>query len=109
MIAAVEADVPIFDLAAEALAPLIDHDDRHGAALMTLSTYLAEDGSPTATAEALFVHRNTLRNRLRLIEELTGRCLDSPATRSHLWMATRAWALGPRPDPAALLGSGADA
>jgi sugar diacid utilization regulator len=109
VIAAVEADAPLFALAAEALAPLLDHDERYGAALMTtFRTYLAQDCSPTATAEALFVHRNTLRNRLRLIEQLTGRCLGSPATRTHLWLATTAWALGPAPDPAAILALRAD-
>ncbi|RZL76999.1 MAG: PucR family transcriptional regulator [Rhodococcus sp. (in: high G+C Gram-positive bacteria)] len=30
--------------------------------------YLAEDCAPAATATGLFVHRNTLRNRLKLIE-----------------------------------------
>ncbi|MFC0454086.1 helix-turn-helix domain-containing protein [Rhodococcus jostii] len=54
----------------------------------------AEDCAPAATAAALFLHRNTLRNRLKLIEELTGRDLDSPSSRTHFWLATTGWELG---------------
>jgi DNA-binding PucR family transcriptional regulator len=38
----------------------------------TLRAYLASGMSPYKTASALFVHRNTLRARLRRIEDLLG-------------------------------------
>jgi sugar diacid utilization regulator len=43
-----------------------------GALMETLRTYLDSDLDVTATAEALFVHPNTVRYRLRRIGELTG-------------------------------------
>ncbi|MGV9865626.1 PucR family transcriptional regulator [Rhodococcus koreensis] len=104
LIAGIEAGLPLRDLAAEALAPLLDYDQKHGTALVdTLRRYLAEDGAPAATATALFVHRNTLRNRLRLIEELTGRDIDSPSSRTHFWLATTCWELGSTADLSSLL------
>ena len=38
----------------------------------TLEEYLARRGNISATAQALYVHPNTLRQRLRRIEEITG-------------------------------------
>lgn len=48
--------------------------DGHGEARLvpTLRAYLASGLSPYKTAAALFVHRNTLRARLRRIEQLLG-------------------------------------
>jgi sugar diacid utilization regulator len=43
-----------------------------GALMETLRTYLDSDLDVTATAEALYVHPNTVRYRLRRIGELTG-------------------------------------
>ncbi|MEY9877840.1 DNA-binding PucR family transcriptional regulator [Streptacidiphilus sp. MAP12-33] len=40
-----------------------------------------------ATAEGLFVHRNTVRYRLYRIEELTNRSLAVTADRAELWLA----------------------
>jgi len=39
---------------------------------LSLEEYLARRGSISATAQALYVHPNTLRQRLRRIEEITG-------------------------------------
>lgn len=52
---------------------LIAYDRRrHTALLDTLERYLAERGSVVESARALFIHPNTLRQRLGRIEELTG-------------------------------------
>jgi hypothetical protein len=105
LIASIESGMPLRDLAAEALAPLLEYDRKHGTSLVaTLRRYLAEDGALAATADALFVHRNTLRNRLRLIKELTGRDIDSPRSRTHFWLATAGWDLGSTTDLSSLLG-----
>lgn len=44
----------------------------------TLRAWCANDGSPDRTAEILHCHANTIRYRLRRIEDLTGRSLRSP-------------------------------
>ena len=41
-------------------------------------------------AESLGVHRHTLRHRIRRIERLTGRDLDSARDRVELWLALKA-------------------
>ncbi len=57
---------------------LIAYDARRSSALLdTLERYLAERRSVIETARALFIHPNTLRQRLARIEELTGVALDS--------------------------------
>ena len=62
------------------LGPLQAYDDRHRAELLpTLREFLACSGSWNACAAKMFVHVNTVRYRIRRIEELTGRdlsCLD---------------------------------
>ena len=56
------------------------HDDQHRAELLpTLREFLACSGSWNACAAKMYVHVNTVRYRIRRIEELTGRnlsCLD---------------------------------
>lgn len=53
------------------LLTLRRYDEKHGTQLLsTLSAYAEHGGSVTHTAEALFVHRNTLRQRLGRIEHL---------------------------------------
>ena len=52
---------------------LIDYDRKRRTALLdTLERYLAERRSVIESARALFIHPNTLRQRLGRIEELTG-------------------------------------
>jgi carbohydrate diacid regulator len=46
--------------------------DRHGDLRRTLRTWIEHDLHPGRTAEALHVHRNTLRGRLERIERVTG-------------------------------------
>ncbi|MDP9286169.1 MAG: GAF domain-containing protein [Actinomycetota bacterium] len=57
----------------EAVARLAEYDEAHSTALLpTLEEFLSRRGTITATAEALYIHPNTLRQRLRRIRELTG-------------------------------------
>jgi GAF domain-containing protein len=56
---------------------LIAYDQKRRTALLdTLERYLAERRSVIESARALFIHPNTLRQRLGRIEELTGLNLD---------------------------------
>ena len=57
---------------------LIAYDRRRGARLVeTLEQYLADRGSVTASARALYVHPNTVRQRLERIERVAGLDLGS--------------------------------
>lgn len=81
-------DVPLADLAAEALDPVVAFDERHGAELMlTLEKYLAHNGSVAAVADVLQLHRNTVRYRLQQIVDLTGYDPAVTADRVHLYLA----------------------
>jgi GAF domain-containing protein len=60
-----------------AIDRLIDYDRKRRTALLdTLERYLTERRSVIESARALFIHPNTLRQRLGRIEELTGLRLD---------------------------------
>lgn len=57
----------------EALAPLTTYDAERNADLAyTLVVYIRLGGSIAATAEALFLHRNSVAYRLQRIEEVSG-------------------------------------
>ena len=61
----------------EAVDVLLAYDERRRSSLLdTLERYLAERRSVIESARALFIHPNTLRQRLARIEELTGVELD---------------------------------
>jgi hypothetical protein len=75
LLASVPADV-LRSFRDRLLGPLLRYDLQHGTELMpTLAGFLACSGSWNAGAERLHVHVNTLRYRIRRIEELTGRDL----------------------------------
>ena len=62
----------------------------HGTELVrTLRVFLDCSGSWTKAAEAMFVHVNSLRYRMRRVEELTGRDLGSLADQAALLLALR--------------------
>ncbi len=69
-----EAPRDRYRLAAEKLA---EYDHRHGARLIeTLERFLADRGSVSASARALYVHPNTVRQRLERIHRVSD--LDLP-------------------------------
>ena len=55
--------------------------------LETLRAWFAEDGSATAAAARLHVHRNTVHYRLRRVEGLTGLSLARPTAVGQLHLA----------------------
>jgi GAF domain-containing protein len=66
-------DVGTRDRQHEAIAHLADYDEAHSTSLLaTLEEFLSRRGTIGATAQALYIHPNTLRQRLRRIMELTG-------------------------------------
>ncbi len=69
----VAVDGGIRDTTVDAVSKLAEYDTQRGAQLVaTLEEFLRRHGSISATSEALYVHPNTLRQRLRRIGELSG-------------------------------------
>jgi GAF domain-containing protein len=61
------------DTTVDAVSRLADYDRERGAQLLaTLEEFLRRRGNISATSEVLYVHPNTLRQRLRRIADLTG-------------------------------------
>jgi GAF domain-containing protein len=69
----VALDGGIRDATVDAVSMLAGYDSERGSQLVTtLEEFLRRHGNISATSEALFVHPNTLRQRLRRIAELSG-------------------------------------
>ncbi|MCZ7661512.1 MAG: PucR family transcriptional regulator ligand-binding domain-containing protein [Thermoleophilia bacterium] len=94
------------EYAQEILAPLLKHDSaRQGGRLrLTLETFLAEDCDTQRTADRLYLHPNTVRYRVKTIEELTGRSLHSTGNRTAFSVALRVLNLAGPVQPGSLAG-----
>ncbi len=87
--------VPLQSIGDQILKVLIEYDAENDAQLVTtLKAYLESDCQSTKAAEQLFVHRNTLRYRLRLIEKLTGADLDNFEVLVNFYLAVLALEMG---------------
>ncbi len=72
------------------LGPVLAYDERHRAELLpTLREFLACSGSWNACAARMYVHVNTVRYRIRRIEELTGRDLSVLDDQVDFFLALR--------------------
>jgi GAF domain-containing protein len=72
-----ELDDAPHDRYRQSVDELIEYDRRRGARLVeTLERFLADRGSVAASARALYIHPNTVRQRLERIERVTGLELD---------------------------------
>src|SRR5439155_20305829 len=77
--------------ASSVLGPLDAYDEAHGGHLVqSLRAFLERNARWEAAATELYVHRHTLRYRMRKVEELTGRDLTSARDRMELFLALRA-------------------
>jgi DNA-binding PucR family transcriptional regulator len=83
-------------LAHEVFGPVLGlpHEDRT-TLLETLTAYFDNEGSAERAAEVLYCHPNTVRYRLRRLQELTGRSLSEPHGVAELGAAAYALSLGP--------------
>jgi purine catabolism regulator len=73
------------------LGPLRAHDEQNGTELeRTLRTFLGNDGHWSTTAAELYIHVNTLRNRIARITDLTGRDVTRLEDRVDLFLALEA-------------------
>jgi PucR family transcriptional regulator, purine catabolism regulatory protein len=74
------------------LQPLQVYDGEHNAELVkTLDVYLANQGHIRKSAERLYIHVNTLRQRLERIEDVLGVELDNSWVRLNLQLALRVY------------------
>ncbi len=79
------------DIARRSVAPLLEYDARrHTHLLDTLRTLLDNHFAIQPTAEALFIHRNTLQKRMRRIETLLGVDLTDIDDLMELYLGLRA-------------------
>jgi PucR family transcriptional regulator, purine catabolism regulatory protein len=77
--------------AASVLGPLDRYDALQGGELVpSLRAFLDKNARWEAAASALYVHRHTLRYRMRKVEELTGRDLSAARDRMEFFLALRA-------------------
>jgi DNA-binding PucR family transcriptional regulator len=75
-------------MAVQVLGPVLDRDARAGSALLqTLEAYLDAGCDARACAAALFVHVNTVKYRLRQVEELCELSLRDPQDLLRVTMA----------------------
>ncbi len=74
-------------IAARSLAGLDDLSARDRRLLLETFGAWLDNGSADVTAEALYVHPNTVRHRLRRLESCTGRSLGDPRTVAELALA----------------------
>jgi len=72
------------------LAPIEEGEGAYGGELMrSLEAFIECNGQWERAARRLYCHRHTLRYRIRRVEELTGRSLDSARDRIDFWLALR--------------------
>ena len=72
------------------LAPIEEGEGAYGGELMrSLEAFIECNGQWERAARRLYCHRHTLRYRIRRVEELTGRSLDSAGDRIDFWLALR--------------------
>jgi PucR family transcriptional regulator, purine catabolism regulatory protein len=77
-----EFDNRALELAKLNINKILDYDKQHNANLFqTLKMYLDYDRSKQKTAEQLFIHRQTLYHRLKLLEQLLHVDLEDPLQR----------------------------
>jgi sugar diacid utilization regulator len=92
ILARAESRADVEQFVEEWLGTLIAYDRLHGSDMVdTLAEYCESGGNYDRTAQALGIHRSTLRYRLRRIRDISGRDLTGVDARFNLHVATRAW------------------
>ncbi len=75
-------------IAQTVLGDLLECPEPYGSTLLTTFwTWASSGGDLRRAAGLLFVHPNTVRYRLRRVEELTGRSLNDPRGLTELTLA----------------------
>ena len=72
------------------LGPIEASEGHYGGELMrSLEAFIEENGQWERAARRLYCHRHTLRYRIKRVESLTGRNLNSARDRIEFWLALR--------------------
>jgi PucR family transcriptional regulator, purine catabolism regulatory protein len=96
LLAAFHGQAEVTRFVEETIGPLIQYDREHSTELVrTIEAYLHEHGNNSRAAQALFIHRNTLANRLERIAEVLRVDLDDPETLLAVHLALKLHALRP--------------
>jgi sugar diacid utilization regulator len=75
----------------ETVEPLVAYDDQYETGLLvTIETYLENDGNVAATAQRLYTHRHTIRYRLERARDLCGHDVTSTEGREKLGLGLKA-------------------
>ena len=78
------------DFAQENLSKLIEYDKSNKTDLIsTLQIFFVEGNNMRKAADKLFIHYNTMSNRLKLIESITGKDLSNPEVRLEVYVALK--------------------
>ncbi|MEW5920924.1 MAG: GAF domain-containing protein [Bacillota bacterium] len=78
----------LISFAVRYIEPIFAYDEEHGMNLLpTLRSFLEHNCNYQETVSALFIHANTLRYRLKRIQELTGIDLNKIEDRVNAYMA----------------------
>ena len=73
------------------LGKLHEYDEQNSSDLVkSLACFLEANGHWGEASERLYVHRHTLRYRMKRVEEITGRDLGSSQDRMEFWLALKA-------------------
>lgn len=86
-------------LAHQVLGAVLRLEDEGVVLLEALQAWYDCAGSTKDTADRLFCHPNTVRYRLRRLQDLTGRSLTNPAHQAELLTALRAIGTYPKGEP----------
>jgi hypothetical protein len=88
------------ELARAVLGPVLDLPAQDRSSLLsTLEAWFEAGGSAVETGKRIYCHPNTVRYRLRRLQEHTGRSLDDPKAAAELLAALDALRLGHGPAP----------
>lgn len=91
LFSAAEKTMPAELFRTEAYLELKKYDAAHGKDLLdTILCYLEHDCNATHTAEALFLHRNTVRNTLQFAQERFGLDITDPEQKRLLLLSNQA-------------------
>lgn len=78
------------DFSEKHIGSLLEHDkEHHTEYVKTLEVYFQHHGKINEVAEELFIHPNTLRNRIRRIEEMTEMDLQDAEELSNIMIAVK--------------------
>ncbi len=86
----IEDRAELMQLAEQTLGPLLEYDRQHGTTLVrTLGYYLESGRNLESSARAMFIHVNTLKYRLKRIQEIARLDLNSAEQRFNVHLAVK--------------------